>query len=175
MHDEAWAHGPTYGPVAPSGDADHVWTGVWQALVALLRRWGKQVCDAEDIASEAVTRTLQRLGRAVPWRDLWAWAVRTARSLFVEFWRVAQRERIEDVNVGTLFDADQQADQAVFIELRDRVEGQLSQDERASFQMLLAGASNEEVAGARRISGRAMRSCRSKIREVVARTLGNDA
>jgi len=151
------------------------WRRLWDSLFALVRRWGKQINDAEDIASEVVVRTLLHFGRAVPWCELWAWAVRTARNLFVSLWRLSQREVIADAEVESLLDGDRTADQAVFTDLCDRLEEQLSGAQRESFRLLLAGLSIEEAAVARGISSRACRACREEIREKACRTVGNDA
>lgn len=83
-------------------DPDEVLKRLWESLVRVMRRWVKTYQDAEDLAAQAVARVWSHLGATVPWREMWAWAVRVARRLLSNLRRDRGRERLEVCDLDSL-------------------------------------------------------------------------
>ena len=152
-------------------DPDEVLKKLWENLVRVMRRWVKTYQDAEDLAAQAVARVWSHLGARVPWREMWAWAVRVARRLLSNHRRDRGRERLK------VCDLDSLASTAPSIDWRLLTEDTMAQlrlylpcREAETLSLLEAGAESVgEVAAARGVSARAGRLSLQRLRAAAAR------
>jgi DNA-directed RNA polymerase specialized sigma24 family protein len=147
---------------------DLLWRRVWTQVLQWLRKRLRSLHDAEDLAAECMRLALLRFGHSLPqWAELRPWVLLAARHRLISFRRRPTVSKpIDPVDLdwrlcGGSFresDAGDEGNVAASLALR------ASEGDQVTFAMLSDGASVAEIAVVRKISPRAVRDSRKRLR-----------